>query len=77
MSHFYIVNTDDENFDVMVNKSTNQYTEPRCSLDKTKAVLEVRHGVDSSPEFDLYEPALNHEEAFDLMQSDEWQNNTI
>ena len=57
----------------MILKSTNQNTEPRCSMDKTKAVFELLEGVDPNPEFTPYDPALNQEQAFQLMQTDEWQ----
>jgi hypothetical protein len=73
---YYIVSTDDGLFSAMILKSTNQNTPPRCSLDKSQCVLELLPSIDSSPEFDNYTP-ISHAACVVLMQSDEWQNNTI
>lgn len=78
MAHeFYIVNTDDSNYEDILQLSTNFiFGKPRCSLDETKAVIQIRDGQEPTPILDPY-PVLSRDEAVSIMQTDEWQNNSI
>jgi hypothetical protein len=74
---FYIVPVSDPNFKEIVAISTNfASNKPRCNLAETKAVIQVRLGYNPSPLLDPYTP-IKRAECVTLMQSDEWQNNSI
>jgi hypothetical protein len=71
--NYYIVNVDDKNYRAILALSTNAVTEkPRCSLDETKAVLEMRSFVNLPPFMDDYTP-LTQEESAQIMSTLEWQ----
>ena len=74
MAHeFYIIDTNDSNFQAILDLSTNAFNrKPRCSVDETQAVIQLKDGQEETPILDPYSP-LTHEQAFQLMQTSEWQ----
>jgi len=71
---FYIVNTNDVNFKEIVSMSTKAtLSDPRCSVNKEKAIIQLGEGFYPTPILDPYLPALSHKESVSLMQQPEWQ----
>ena len=71
---FYIVLVNDPNFDEIIGLSTYFHNKPRCSLDESEAVIQLKDGQQSTPLLDPY-PPIKPNDCCEIMQSSEWQNN--
>ena len=74
MAHeFYIIETADPNFEELISMSTSfDNQKPKCSLDETKAVIQLKDNQEPTPILDPY-PPISKEDAIELTRTEEWQ----